>query len=139
MQLPTYIAEPPATSYNGISLNDANASQPLPSCRFIILIVTWLKNASIEPSLPINIKIFQVVEILISSFHWVLFILIVPHVSSQASSFGDFAWKSPFDTAPADGHPITLTNLQVSIGGQNILQSVLNYNNENFIEQLEYC
>ena len=66
-------------------------------------------------------------------------ILIVPHVSSQASSFGDFAWKSPFDTAPADGHPITLANLQVSIGGQNILQSVLNYNNENFIEQLEYC
>ena len=112
---------------------------PCPLVVFIILIVTWLKNASIEPSLPINIKIFQVVEILISSFHWVLFILIVPHVSSQASSFGDFAWKSPFDTAPADGHPITLTNLQVSIGGQNILQSVLNYNNENFIEQLEYC
>ena len=36
-------------------------------------------------------------------------ILIILYVSSQVSySFGDFAWKSPFDTAPADGHPISL-------------------------------
>jgi hypothetical protein len=66
-------------------------------------------------------------------------ILIVPYVSSQASfSFGDFAWKSPFDTVPADAHPLSLTNLQVTVGGQNVLQSVLNYNYESFLEQLIY-
>ena len=59
-------------------------------------------------------------------------------VSSQASySLGDFAYKSPFDTFPGDGHHLSLINLQVTIGGKNILQSVLNYNYENFIEQVQ--
>ncbi len=58
-------------------------------------------------------------------------ILIVPYVSSQAAfSFGDFAWKSPFDCCPGDAHPLSLTNLQVAIGGQNVLQFVINYNYE---------
>ena len=61
-------------------------------------------------------------------------------VSSTASfSFGDFAYKSPFDTFPGDGHPLSLINLQVTIGGKNILQSTLNYNYENFIEQIQSC
>ncbi len=67
-------------------------------------------------------------------------ILIVPYVSSLAPfSFGDFAWKSPFDSCPGDAHPLTLTNLQVTIGGQNVLQSVINYNYEEFIEQVNYA
>jgi hypothetical protein len=58
-------------------------------------------------------------------------ILIVPYISSQVSiSFPGLATKSPFDTVPDNGHPLSLTNLQVSIGGQNVLQSVLNYNYE---------
>ena len=44
-----------------------------------------------------------------------------------------------FDTFPGDGHPLSLTNLQVTIGGKNILQSVLNYNYEVFIEQIQSC
>ncbi len=50
-----------------------------------------------------------------------------------------FAFKSPFDTVPGDGHPLSLTNLQVAIGGQNVLQSVLNYNYETFLEQIMYA
>ena len=49
--------------------------------------------------------------------------------SFQAScSFGDFAYKSPFDTFAGDGHPLSLLviNLRVTIDGKNILQSVLN-------------
>ncbi len=61
-------------------------------------------------------------------------ILIVPYVSSQASfSFGDFAFKTPFDTVPSDGNSLSLTNLQITVGGQNVLQSVLIYNYESFI------
>jgi len=64
-------------------------------------------------------------------------ILIVPYISSaSANSLGDYAWKSPFDTAPATGHPCSLWNLQVSVGGVNQLQSTLNYNYENFLEQV---
>ena len=37
----------------------------------------------------------------------------------------DFQWKSPFDTCPATLSPLSLTNLQVSIGGQNVLNSTL--------------
>jgi len=43
---------------------------------------------------------------------------------------------SPFDTAPATSAPISLTNLQVMVGGQNVLQNVLFYNFENFLEQV---
>ncbi len=67
-------------------------------------------------------------------------ILIVPYVSSLAYfSFGNFASKSPFDSCPGDAHPLSLTNLQVTVGGQNVLQSVLNYNYEEFIEQVYYA
>jgi hypothetical protein len=67
-------------------------------------------------------------------------ILIVPYVSSHASfSFGGFAFKSPFDTVPADSHPLSPANLQVTVGGQNVLQSVLNYNYETFMEQIMYA
>ena len=48
----------------------------------------------------------------------------------------DFQWKSPFDTCPATMSPISLTNLQVSIGGQNVLNSTLNMTYENFLEQV---
>ena len=65
-------------------------------------------------------------------------VLIVPMVSSQAPvSFGDFAYKSPFDTFPGDGHPLSLINLQVTIVGKNLLQSTINCNYENFIEQIQ--
>ena len=47
-----------------------------------------------------------------------------------------YQWKSPFDSCPATTSPVSLTNLQVSVGGQNILQSNLFYTYENFIEQV---
>ena len=53
-------------------------------------------------------------------------ILIVPYISSTVSTgLGDYAWKSPFDTAPATGQPISLTNLQVTIGEKNTLQTTI--------------
>ena len=50
------------------------------------------------------------------------------------SGLGDYQWKSPFDSCPATTSPISLTNLQVSIGGTNILSSTLYYNYESFIQ-----
>ena len=47
-----------------------------------------------------------------------------------------FQWKSPFDTCPATSSPISLVNLQVSVRAVNQLQSTLNYNYENFMEQI---
>jgi hypothetical protein len=52
------------------------------------------------------------------------------------SGFGDYQWKSPFDTCPATMSPLSLTNFQVSIGGQNVLNSTLSMTYENFLEQV---
>jgi hypothetical protein len=51
------------------------------------------------------------------------------------NGFGDFEWKSPFDTCPAFSAPLSLINLQVAVGGQNVLQSTLHMKCEHFLQQ----
>ena len=64
-------------------------------------------------------------------------VLICPFPAANATSgFTEAEWKSPFSSSPATISPCGLTNLQVNVGGQNILQSTLFYNYENFIEQV---
>jgi hypothetical protein len=59
-------------------------------------------------------------------------VLICPFISAVANAgFGDFQWKSPLDTCPATMSRLSLTNLQVSVGGQNVLDSTLNTTYEN--------
>ena len=43
---------------------------------------------------------------------------------------------SPFDTAPMTTAPISLINLQVAVGGVNVLSNVLSYSWENFLTQV---
>ena len=53
-------------------------------------------------------------------------VLIVPclaPVTGTSGGFCDSQWKSPIDTCPCTTFPVSLTNLQVSVGGQNVLQS----------------
>jgi len=152
-----YLAKVPATSYNGINLANSSASHPLPACRIYYSQITIQPELAEEYIINNRAKkcIYRTVltnqynnitgggnfnQLISSGIVHPTAVLIVPYVSSQASfSFGDFAYKSPFDTVPADGHPISLTNLQVTIGGQNVLQSVLNYNYESFMEQIMYA
>ena len=66
-------------------------------------------------------------------------VLIVPFlgaVTGTNGGLGDSQWKSPFDTCPCTTSPASLTNLQVSVGGQNVLQSTLQYGYEPFLEQV---
>jgi len=49
---------------------------------------------------------------------------------------GGEQWQSPYDMAPSTFAPISLTNLQVALGGVNQLQSTLYYTFENFLEQV---
>ena len=152
-----YLAKPPSTSFNSVNLASSTASHPLPACRI------YYSQITIQPDLAKaydeqnrnKICIYRTIltnqynnitaggnfnQLISSGVVHPTGILIIPFVSSQASySFGDFAWKSPFDSATSDGHPLSLTSLQVTIGGQNVLQSVLNYNYESFLEQLVYC
>jgi hypothetical protein len=62
-------------------------------------------------------------------------VLIVPFlapVTGTSGGLGDSQWTSPFDTCPCTTSPVSLTNLQVSAGGQNVLQSTLQYGYEHF-------
>ena len=66
-------------------------------------------------------------------------LLLCPFIAATTltnSGFGDFQWKSPFDTCPATLAPLSLINLQVAVGGQNVLQSTLNMTYENFLQQV---
>jgi hypothetical protein len=42
-----------------------------------------------------------------------------------------------FDTCPATLAPLSLTNLQVAVGGTNILNSILNMTYENYLQQVK--
>lgn len=151
-----YLNKPPTTSYNGINLANSSASHPLTACRIYYSQIQLHPAKAEEYILSNRAKkcIYRACitnqynnitgggnfnQLITSGIVNPVGILIIPYVSSQATfSFGDFAWKSPFDSVPADAHPLTLTSLQVNVGGQNVLQSVLNYNYENFMSQIVY-
>jgi hypothetical protein len=152
-----YIASPPNTSFNGINLKNSGASHPMPACR------TYFSQIIMQPALAEEYIIsnrakkclYRTVltnqynnisaggnfnQLISSGLVHPVAVIVVPFIGSQASfGFGDFAWKSPFDTVPADFHPLSLTNLQITVGGANVLQSTLNYNYESFMEQILYC
>jgi hypothetical protein len=48
----------------------------------------------------------------------------------------DFQSKPPFDTCPATLAPLSLINLQVAVGGQNVLNSTLNVTSGNLLQQV---
>ena len=52
-------------------------------------------------------------------------------VAGHTPQFG-----SPYDTAPATGSPVSLTNFQVTVGGVNQLNTTLQYTFENFMQHV---
>ena len=152
-----FIAKIPTTTLVGVNLGGAQIAHPMPACRCYYSQITLQPEKRNEYILENKSKKIIYRSVLTNQFNNITSggafnqlitsgithptgVLIVPMVSSTAgNSLGDFAYKSPFDTFPGDGHPLSLINLQVTIGGKNILQSVLNYNYENFIEQIQSC
>lgn len=75
-------------------------------------------------------------------------VLIVPFISSQCgvqtgadgkssgTAIGITQYGNPVDTAPSSFAPISLTNIVVSLGGVNVLNTSMNYTFENFLEQI---
>ena len=147
-----YIAKPPVTSFAGINLANSGASHPLQNCR------VYYSQIEVQPQKSIkyveenrNKKVVYRTFVsnmyanVTTNFNALINsgivhptgILIVPFIASTAANgFGDSQWKSPFDSCPATTSPISLTNLQVTVGGKNILQSTLFYTFENFLEQV---
>jgi hypothetical protein len=69
-------------------------------------------------------------------------VLIVPFlapVSTSTGGLGDSQWKSPCATCICTTSPVSLSNLQVSVGGINDLQSTFQYGYEHFLDQVNLC
>jgi len=74
-----------------------------------------------------------------------LALVVIPLISSTqptlvggSTALGFSQYQSPVDTCPATGSPVSLSNFQVSIGGQAVYKSGnLQYSFENFIEQVQ--
>ena len=64
-------------------------------------------------------------------------LVIIPSISSNIGNIGFNQWQSPFD--PFGGcsfSPLSITNLQVSIGGVNVFQNTMFYSWEEYLEQV---
>jgi len=151
-----YIGKAPTTSFAGIKLGAANIAHPLGICRLYYSQVTVDPQKSID-YVQRNRKKKVIYRSFVtnsytnitsgSSFNALVdsgivhptAVLICPFIGASATSgFGDFQWKSPFDTWPSVLSPLSLTSLQVAIGGQNVLNSTLNMTYENFLEQSKF-
>lgn len=156
-----FIAKPPTTSINGVNLGASASTHPMPACRInyssiklnparaqLYLQENRAKEVVFENfitnqynSIPLGGTFSQLVQ---SGIKNPVGILIVPTISATQTTrvggsvqLGFNQWQSPTDTCPATGAPICLSNLQVQLGGINVLSGTpLNYSYENFLEQV---
>ena len=151
-----YIARPPVTNYAGVNLSNSAAAHPLQNCRLYysqiqmdpqhaitynnsnkskkVIYRTFVTNN--YPPVAASGSFNQLINSGIVHPTGVLIVPFLAPVTGTNGGLGDSQWKSPFDTCPCTTSPVSLTNLQVSVGGQNVLQSTLQYGYENFLEQV---
>ena len=149
-----YIAKPPSTSFAGINLRSSDVAHPLQNCRLYYSQIVLDPQKSITyTNMNLNKKVIYRTfvsnqynniakggsfnQLINSGIVHPTGVLICPFIGSEPSvGFGDSQWKSPFDTCPATTSACSLTNLQVSVGVSNILQSTLFYSYENFLARI---
>lgn len=67
-------------------------------------------------------------------------LIVVPYIGTTTIGMNGMSqYQSPFDTAPATGAPIILEELQVQLGGQQVLSSPYRYGFETFVSQFSNC
>ena len=158
-----FIAKPPTTFGVGTAIGLSAASvpsHPMPACRAYYSqirvdpqrMLTYIEENRSKQVVFENILFNQYTGIATSGTFSQLIqsgiknpigILIVPMISSTqpiavgGAAFGYSQWASPYDTFPSTYSPLSLTNLQVTLGGQNVLNTTLYYTFESFLEQIQ--
>lgn len=67
-------------------------------------------------------------------------LIVIPYIGTTTTGMAGMSqYQSPFDTAPATGSPIILEELQVQLGGQQVLSSPYRYGFETFVSQFSNC
>jgi hypothetical protein len=151
-----YVAKPPVTNFATINLQNSTASHPLQNCRLYysqiqmnpqhaitynkantnkkVIYRTFVTNN--YPATPAGGSFNQLINSGIVHPTGVLIVPFLGSVTGTNGGLGDSQWKSCFDTCPCTTSAVSLTNLQVAVGGQNVLQSTLQYGYEHFLEQV---
>jgi hypothetical protein len=127
-----YIARPPTTSFAGINLAASIVQHALPNCRLYYSQVTVDPQKSIDyvqrnrnkkgnyrsfvtnsyTNIAVNGSFNALVNSGITHPTGVLICPFIGATNGTNSGFGDFQWKSPFDTCPSTMSPLSLTNLR---------------------------
>ena len=133
-----YVARPPVTNFSGMNLSLANAAHPLQNCRLYYSQITMNPQHAVNynntnankkviyrsfvtnnyPAVSSGGSFNQLINSGIVHPTGVLIVPFLGAVTGTNGGLGDSQWKSPFDTCPATTSPVSLTNLQVSVGGQ---------------------
>jgi len=148
------ISKPATTSFAGINLASGTGAHSLQNCRVYYsqcvikpdLLLEYITNNKAKKvcyrtfitSFAPNIASGGTYSSIISAgITHPTSVLIVPFVASNTGTgLMNYAWTSPFDSAPATGHPVSITNLQVNVGGKNQLATTLSYGYDTFLSQV---
>ena len=159
-----FIARAPTTAIpvggGSVNIGLNVASHPMPACRAYYSLVKMEPSRALRyieenrnklvvyeqfitnqyNNIPAGGSFSQLVQ---SGIKNPLTLILVPLLSSAqvstvsgSTAYGFSQFGSPLDTCPATYAPISLSNLQVTLGGQNVLNSSLFYTYENFLEQV---
>ena len=155
-----FISKPPSTFGPTQLINLTNvASHPMPSCRCYYSqvkldpqrMLTYVEENRSKQIVYENFLYNQYTSIGIGATFSQLIqsgiknpigIVIIPLISTIASpilgnaGFGFSQYGSPYDTCPASYAPLSLTNLAVTLGGVNVMNTNIFYTFENFMEQV---
>ena len=141
----------------GCDLGVSNASHPMGSCRLyyssIVLepekALSYSRSNQAKKIVYKNYYFNQINDVGAGNTYSALIqsgirnpfaLIIVPYISSKVAGMaGGYQWQSPFNQAPAQGSPCIIDQLQVQLGGQQVLTTPLNYGFEDFITQYVHC
>jgi hypothetical protein len=151
-----FIGKALQTSNNGVNLGASNATHPMNACRL------YYSTVQLEPEKALSYsRSNQMKNVVFKNYYFNQInsvtaggnysqliqsgitnpyaLIIVPYISSSSAGMSGYQWQSPFDTAPATSSPCILNNLQVQLGGQQVLNSSYYYSFETFVTQFVNC
>ena len=159
-----FIGKVPTTSILGVNLGAGSIGHPMPAARCYYSQValdpsralTYVRENTEKQIVYEQLLFNQYTQIAVgASFSQLIqsgiknpiSVLIIPFISSTCGSkvtagalagpnFGFNQYGSPYDTSPSTYSPISLTNLSITLGGVNVLNTSLNYTYENFLSQV---
>lgn len=144
-----FIARPISTNLNGINLAADSISHPMTACRYYYSSIVLESEKALEYSRMSQSKkvvyrnyYFNAINDVKPNTNYSSLIqggvrnpyalIVIPYIASTNTvNSSGYAWQSPFD--PSLGSPCTLENIQISIGGTQLLNTPVNYTFESFL------